>query len=290
MHAVATDVRQIAGYVHVQPHLPRCRIDPHERRDVVHERAHVEPAGVERVALEQTAHAVDDVARSLVVGADIGENGADFVEVRRWVLQEHLRRLGVPQNCCERLIDLVRQPRGELAHHRDTPRVRDLLPQELRLLLGLLARGDVAGGAPHQDRLASGVDLDTAPGRDPAGRAIRQQQPVFRLVSAFIEPATATRVNLPEAFAIVRVQPLQDGVEFAGALMVRRQTTLATSRSPRFRFARGPRSRGQNRWHRRPGSCAPRSRAARERAATRGARWPTPCVANTRSLHRSPPA
>ena len=116
------------------------------------------------MALEQAAHAVDDLARPLVVGADIGENGADFVEIRRWVLQVHLRRLGVPQNRRQRLIDLVRQPRGELAHHRDTPRVCDLLPQQPHLVLGVLARGDLARRATNQERLAGGVTLDTAPG------------------------------------------------------------------------------------------------------------------------------
>ena len=135
MHAVATDVRQIARHVHVQLHLPRRRIDPHERRDVAHERAHVEPPRVERLPLEQPAHAVDDVARALVVVADVGKNRADFVEVRRWVLQEELRRLRVAQDRRERLIDLVRQRRRELAHHRDAPRVGDLLPEALRLLL-----------------------------------------------------------------------------------------------------------------------------------------------------------
>ena len=100
------------------------------------------------------------------------------------VLEEQLRRLGVAQDRPERLVDLVRQRRGELAHHRDAPRVRDLLPQPLRLLLGVFARGDVARGAAHQDRLARGVEFDTALGRDPAGRAIRQRHPVFRLVSA----------------------------------------------------------------------------------------------------------
>ena len=49
-----------------------------------------------------------------------------------------------------------------------------------------LLRGDVAGGAAYQDRLAGRVTLDAALGRDPPGRAIRQHQPVFRLVSAAI--------------------------------------------------------------------------------------------------------
>ena len=72
------------------------------------------------------AHAVDDLARAFVVRADVRENRADLIEIRRGVLQEELGRLGVAQDRRERLIDLMRQSRRELAHHRDAPRVRDL--------------------------------------------------------------------------------------------------------------------------------------------------------------------
>ena len=130
------------------------------------------------------------------------------------MLEEPLRRLRVAQDRRERLIDLVRQRRGELAHHRDAPRVGDLLPQALRLLLGVFARGDLAGGPTDQDRPAGGVTLDTALGRDPSGRAIRQHQPVFRLVPAAIHTRDRHRVRLLEGLAIVGVQPCQDGVEF----------------------------------------------------------------------------
>ncbi len=63
------------------------------------------------------------------------------------MLQEELRRLRVAQDRRERLIDLVGQPRRELAHHRDAPNVRDLLPEQLGLLLSLFARGHVASSA-----------------------------------------------------------------------------------------------------------------------------------------------
>jgi hypothetical protein len=89
--------------------------------------------------------------------------------------------------------------------------VSDLLPQELRLQLGLFVRSNIAGGAAYPDWLASGVKFDTAVGSDPAYSAIRQHHPEFRLVSTF---ASDRRPHgLPEAFAIVRVQPLQNGTE-----------------------------------------------------------------------------
>jgi hypothetical protein len=61
----------------------------------------------------------------------------------------------------------------------------DLLPQELRLQLGLSVRSNIAGGAAYPDRLAIGVKFDTTMGRDPAYSAIRQHHPEFRLVSTF---------------------------------------------------------------------------------------------------------
>ena len=212
VHAIATDVRDIAGHGHVQLHVPRRRVDPQERRDLIHERADLEPPGVERAALEQGAHALDDPARPLVVGADVGENGADLVEIRRGLLQVHLRRLGVAQNRRERLIDLVRQPRREVAHHRDPPRVRDLLSQRQPFLLGLFGRRDVAGGAAQQHRPATGVGLDPTYRRDPARRTIRRHDAVFGLVPESVGARGRHRDRLPEAVAIVGVQPLEDDV------------------------------------------------------------------------------
>ena len=213
LHAVAANVRQIGWHIDIQLHLPRRCIDPHERRHIADKRAHVEPFRVERLPLEQPAHAIDDVASAFVVRADVRKNRADLIEIRRGVLQEQLGRLRVAQDRRERLIDLMCQPRRELAHHRDAPRVRDLLPEQLCLLLSLFARGHVASGATDQDRLARGVELDTALRGNPPGRAIRQHQPVFGLVFASIRTRDRHRVRLPEAFAIIGVQPLQDGVE-----------------------------------------------------------------------------
>ena len=103
------------------------------------------------------------MAGAFVVRADVRKNRADLVEIRRGVLQEQLRRLRVAQDRAERLIDLMRQPRRELAHHRDAPRVRDLLPEQLCLLLGLFARGAIAGDAAHPERLAvAKVDATTS--------------------------------------------------------------------------------------------------------------------------------
>jgi hypothetical protein len=92
--------------------------------------------------------------------------------------------------------------------------VRDLLPEQLCLFLSLFARGNVASGATDQDRLARGVEFDTPLGGNPPSRAIRQHQPVFSLVFASIRTRDSHRVRLPEAFAIIGMQPLQECVEF----------------------------------------------------------------------------
>ena len=205
-------MRQIGWHIDIQLHPPRRCIDPHERRHIADKRGDVEPCRVERLPLEQRAHAIDDVASALVVRANVRKNRADLIEIRRGVLQEQLGRLGVAQDRRERLIDLMCQPGCELAHHRDAPRVRDLLLEQLCLLLGLFARGHVASGATDQDRLPGGVEVDKALGGNPPGRAIWQHQPVFGLVFASICTRDRHRVRLPEDFAIIGVQPLQEGV------------------------------------------------------------------------------
>ena len=99
----------------------------HERHDVADDVAHIQSNDLELVPLEQRTHPVDNGARTLVVLDDVGKNRANLVEVRRCTLHEQLRRLGIAQDRAERLIDLVRQCGGELAHHRDAADVRDLV-------------------------------------------------------------------------------------------------------------------------------------------------------------------
>jgi hypothetical protein len=53
----------------------------------------------------------------------------------------------------EWLINFVRQYRGELSDHRDAAYLRDLLPQEMRFLLGLLALRDVERYPASDDRV-----------------------------------------------------------------------------------------------------------------------------------------
>ena len=212
MHAVATHARQITWHVDVQLHVPSGGVGPHETCDIANEFAHIERPRIEVLPLEQPAHPVDYGARTLVVLADVGEDRADLVEVGRFILHEKLRSLRVAQDRAERLINLMRQRRGELAHHRDAADVSDLLPQDLCVQFGLFVRSDIAGGAAYPDWLAFGVKFDTAMGRDPAYSAIRQHHPEFRLVSTFARDRYPK--NLSEAFAIVGVQPLQNGIEF----------------------------------------------------------------------------
>jgi hypothetical protein len=90
--------------------------------------------------------------------------------------------------------------------------VSDLLPQVLRLQLGLSVRGDIAGGATYPDWLVAGIKFNTAVGRDPAHPAIRQHYPKFRLIAA--ASRERLRKNPLERFAIVGVHPLQNGIEF----------------------------------------------------------------------------
>ena len=120
------------------------QLRPARGHRLANEFAHFERFRIEGLPLEQSAHLVDNGARTLVVLADVGNDLADFLKVRGRVLHDKLRRLRVAEDRTEWLIDFMRQRRGELAHHCDAAYVRDLTPQELCLLLGLFRRADIS--------------------------------------------------------------------------------------------------------------------------------------------------
>ena len=51
-----------------------------------------------RATLEHASHALDHRARPFVILADVGQDRADFRQIRLIFLQEHFRRLGVSEN------------------------------------------------------------------------------------------------------------------------------------------------------------------------------------------------
>ncbi|HXK11038.1 MAG TPA: hypothetical protein VMT70_15420 [Vicinamibacteria bacterium] len=69
---------------------------------------------------------VDDLARPVVVLADVGEDGANLLQVRRTALEQQLGGLRVAQDRSQRLVELVRQARGERGHGRHAGRMRQV--------------------------------------------------------------------------------------------------------------------------------------------------------------------
>lgn len=69
---------------------------------------------------------------------------------------------------------------SSFAHQAITARIiRGLEGEAIAVLIGEFARAVVEGDAAHENRFASAVELDTAPGGDPAHPAVRQHHAIF---------------------------------------------------------------------------------------------------------------
>ena len=99
--------------------------------------------------LDESPHVIDDLARALVVLADVGEDGAHLLEVRRALLQQQLGGLRVAQDGSQRLVQLVSQARSQLGHRGQATDVGQLGLQSQHLDFALLAGGDVHADTQH---------------------------------------------------------------------------------------------------------------------------------------------
>ena len=134
LHPVAENLGQATADVDVEPDAAGGGIGSQQRHDVEKHVLQVERHHLDRLSPEQGAHPVDHVAGTAIVLADVVDDRADLVEVGRGMLDEERRRLGIAQDGAERLIDLVRERGGELAHDRDAPDVGDVLAQAQHFL------------------------------------------------------------------------------------------------------------------------------------------------------------
>ena len=128
---------------------------------------------------------------------------ADLPTLRRRALAKHLQLDGKQREALAQVIvQFAGEPRLLFFLRVDQPPA-----QIVRCLLGEFARGDIEGGATHQNRFASGVKLDTATGGDPTHPAIRKNDPIL----LFVSPACLMRLpqGLADRVAIFRVQPLE---------------------------------------------------------------------------------
>src|SRR5262249_2202545 len=76
---------------------------------------------------DQRPHPLDDLAGTTVVLDNVFENLLHFLQIRGIGGKEALGRLRVTENARERLIQLISQRRGSLAHGGDARDVRELL-------------------------------------------------------------------------------------------------------------------------------------------------------------------
>ena len=132
-----------------------------EHGDVPHQRVHVDHLGPGVGPRQHLAHALDDVAGATVVVDDVGDNRAQFGQRRLLVLEKARGRLCVAQDSGERLVQLVGERRGELAHADHASDMRQLVPGALDFELGFLAR---RGVGQHLCQQANLDDRDVSPG------------------------------------------------------------------------------------------------------------------------------
>src|SRR5208282_6072812 len=129
---------------------------------------------------------LDHVARTLIVRTNVSEYRAQLVQTRRVVLQKKLRGLGIAQDCAKRLVQLVRECRSELSHHRDPAGVSKLSLKLLQVQLRTTLRRNIEHHTAHQDRPPSGVAFDASTRSDPSGLAARNLDAMFHVKVAAI--------------------------------------------------------------------------------------------------------
>ena len=143
MHAVAAHREQHVRDFDAQPHLAARRIRLHQDQDLVDQLRDVELDVFQAPPLEQAPHVIDDLARAVVVPADVGEDGAHLLQVRRTPRQQELGGLRIAQDGPERLVQLVRQTRRQLGHGGHATGMGQLGLQLQHFGFGPLAGGDV---------------------------------------------------------------------------------------------------------------------------------------------------
>jgi hypothetical protein len=122
------------------------RQEQHVRHDV----RELQALALRRRSLGQRAHAFDHGARAVGIERDVVERSSRLCEICRPPAREQDdARIGVVEDRGERLIDLVRDRRGELAERRDARRVGErglCLPQRL---VGAIPLGQVDERTEH---------------------------------------------------------------------------------------------------------------------------------------------
>ena len=103
------------------------RVRVNKRHDVAHNRFKIHDRKFEIAFSDQFAHPADDFTRAAIVFHDVLKDGPELSDIRRVGSKETLRGLGVAEDRRERLIQLMRQRRRELAHRGDSRYVSEFV-------------------------------------------------------------------------------------------------------------------------------------------------------------------
>jgi len=120
--------------------LPAPRFGAQESRDIGHRRIEVEHVALGLVPRKQRAQPADHVAGTHVVAPDARDDAQEIVAPVATGLQYQVGRIGAGLHRTERLVDLVRDRRRQLACHRQPRHMREFGP--LLLQPPVRPRGD----------------------------------------------------------------------------------------------------------------------------------------------------
>ena len=160
----------------------------------------------------------------------------------------------------QRLVELVRDRAGQLAHHGDAHQMRQLAPLQVGFVLGLLGLGDVDEHAADADRHAVLVVIGARPRAQPAQPAVRQDHAEF--VHHLLPGERRQPHRFDRGLAIVRMDRLLDHVAGRAARPAAGRGSRGNAPSPTAGRWSARSTTGRH-WPRPPRTaCAPRSRAS----------------------------
>jgi hypothetical protein len=144
---VGVDGRQIVLGLDAQAHAVQPRVRLGERAQVLEHAAAVHGLALDLAVLDEVPQAADHLAGPQRLGVDLVERRHDFVDLRLRQPQEPLAGLRIGRDGGQRLVDLVGEAGGHLAHRREPREMRQPVLQLARLVLGMPAIGDVVDRA-----------------------------------------------------------------------------------------------------------------------------------------------
>ena len=135
MHLVGAHARGARRQLGVERDAPLDRLGLENVQRLRNCLIEIELPQLDRVPLQQAAQVADDLARALIVAADVGENLLQQIQVGRVLREQDLGRLGIAQDRSQRLIELMRDRSGEGARGGGPVQMNDLDQPPARLQL-----------------------------------------------------------------------------------------------------------------------------------------------------------